>query len=342
MSVTNVPGPLVQRGSTCGNSLRLFKAPFQPPPGAQPSPRIILQLLPIVNAYEVNAEPGTYNITGQAATLVKTSILVATAGAYTLTGAAATITKGFFTLAAPGTYTLTGAAATLIAARSQVATAGVYNVTGVAASTLKGFFALAAPGAYTLTGVAASTLKGFFALAVPGVYTITGAAATLTATRSLTASVGAYALTGAAATISRSFSLSLDAGALILTGAVADITKAGVAATVRASGFVRRPFARVITRRRARLMVTSDVELGVRAELIATVRAQPRVGLMVLAVLGEARLTTSVVPQNRRQIAFHAGLSWVPRVRGELVINAQRADHWLCAALGLVGVEDLR
>jgi len=81
-------------------------------------------------AVELNAEPGSYSISGAAATLLTGRVINAGAGAYIISGSAATLTHDFLMVASPGTYVLSGSAATLLATRLLNAGSGAYTITG--------------------------------------------------------------------------------------------------------------------------------------------------------------------------------------------------------------------
>lgn len=109
--------------------------------------------------------------------------LTADPGSYTVTGAAATILTARVMEALAGSYVLTGAAATLLAARLLTLDAGTYTLSGVDATLLSGRMLTADAGAYVLTGAAAElvfgALGGAFSLSLdPGIYAIVGKSAT--------------------------------------------------------------------------------------------------------------------------------------------------------------------
>ena len=128
---------------------------------------------------ELSADPGSYAVTGVAASTVRGYVLDAQPGAYTVTGTAATTVRAFPLDAQPGAYTITGTAATTVRASVVDAQPGAYAITGVAATLPKEFPLNAQPGAYTITGTAASTVRGYVLDAQPGAYALTGVDATL-------------------------------------------------------------------------------------------------------------------------------------------------------------------
>jgi hypothetical protein len=140
---------------------------------------------------------GSYVLTGIAATLAKTKILVATAGSYALTGVAATLKSARHLLTGVGTYSVTGIAATIHKNwQPLVATAGSYALTGVAASLTSTRHLVATAGSYALTGVSAILKSARHLTAAPGSYVLTGVAIAMQKFLHLNAAVGSYTLTG--------------------------------------------------------------------------------------------------------------------------------------------------
>lgn len=212
-------------------------------------------------AFELNAEPGSYAVTGAAANMGIG--VIASPGSYALTGAAATLEHGYPMNAEPGSYAVTGQPATLTGALLMNAAPGSYVITGQGVNFGLGMnagpgsygitgqpvnFALgftAAPGSYAITGQPANfgiamnagpgsyTLTGFDAtlsfsgadpftlVADPGSYAITGASATLAAGYQFNAQAGSYAISGAAAALSAGFATNAEPGSYAITGAPA-------------------------------------------------------------------------------------------------------------------------
>ena len=110
--------------------------------------------------YTLTAAQGSFTLSGQAATILKSNVLTAEAGSLALNGQAATITyapAGSYTLtAAAGAFTLSGQAATILKSKVVLVSAGAFSVSGQAAT-----ITWAPLGAYTLTAAAgAFTLAG--------------------------------------------------------------------------------------------------------------------------------------------------------------------------------------
>lgn len=190
-------------------------------------------------AYEINAEPGSYAVTGSAATLLHHRLLSADPGSYAVTGAEAILARGRFLVADPGAYAVTGAEATLIytpaGAYELTCEAGTYAITGADAMLLVGRALSADPGAYSVTGTDAALLAGRVLHAEPGSYTLTGSEAALLVGRVLAALAGDYALTGADATLTYTpatgaYELVCAPGSYAVTGADASLVMGRVLA----------------------------------------------------------------------------------------------------------------
>ena len=83
-------------------------------------------------AYSITAEGGNYTETGQAVSLLKSSLLGIGVGTYTETGQTASLLKDSKIPIGTGSYTLTGKVASLLRSIRISAIAGSYNITGKA------------------------------------------------------------------------------------------------------------------------------------------------------------------------------------------------------------------
>jgi hypothetical protein len=159
----------------------------------------------VARQISINAASGTYALTGFATTTVATRVINAATGAFAITGTAATTAAGRLFNAEPGTYTLTGVAATLTQATPGAyvisADPGSYALTGTAATVVSTRVLSADPATYAISGVAASVGRTPELNAQPGSYTLTGVAATFVTTRMISADPGSYAITGTSATL---------------------------------------------------------------------------------------------------------------------------------------------
>ena len=180
-------------------------------------------------AFSINADPGSYALTGSAGAPVAGRQVPASPGSYALTGAVAGVPAGRVVLAAPGSYLLTGSAAQLVAGRMISAAPGAYAITGFAAALEAGvgFSITADPGAYAITGFAAKTVAARTAVAAPGSYSITGISAQVVAGRAVTATTGSYAISGFPAVVA--------AGRMVVA-APGSYSVSGIAAVLLAAG----------------------------------------------------------------------------------------------------------
>lgn len=179
-------------------------------------------------AYSLDCQPGSYTVTGTAASPVAARALSASPGSYAVTGSSARPVAARLINASPGTYAITGTAALPVADRLLSASPGSYTLTGVAvgftAATAGSFVLAAEPGSYAVTGVAASPVATRVFNASPGAYSITGSATGVVAGRAINASPGSYVLTGSAALPVASRLLSATPGSYTLSGAAVTFT----------------------------------------------------------------------------------------------------------------------
>jgi hypothetical protein len=179
--------------------------------------------------YPITANSGTYALTGQSATIVKTRLITANNGTYALTGQSATIVKTRLITANNGTYALTGQSATITKTRLITANNGTYALTGRTATITytspTAYVITANNGTYALTGQSATITKTRLITANNGTYALTGRSATITKTRLITANNGTYSLTGQSATIAKTRLITANNGTYALTGQSATISK---------------------------------------------------------------------------------------------------------------------
>jgi len=142
----------------------------------------------------IDAQPGSYSVSGVAAVAQRAITIVALAGSLALSGFAADTQRAIAIDAQPGSYALSGAASG--ADFGFPANSGAYVVTGAAATTARDKTSNAEPGSYALTGAASGADLGFSAGS--GAYAVTGAAATTQRNVSTNAAPGSYVLAGVA------------------------------------------------------------------------------------------------------------------------------------------------
>lgn len=185
----------------------------------------------------VEAEAGTYVVTGLAAGFARAHVLEAAAGDYNLAGLAAVTSRGALLTAEAGAYVLTGNPAETFWDRLLTAEAGAYALTGLDADLLTKLIAepgvylldglevatlwdralIAALGDYTLTGLAAETAPAFGIVAAPGSYLLTGLDAELRHFK-VAAELGLYTIDGLDAGLSYNRFMAVDAGAYVVSG----------------------------------------------------------------------------------------------------------------------------
>jgi len=214
-----------------------------------------------LGVFFLNADPGSYSITGIAANLIADHLLGANPGTYVITGIAADLLAGRILSADIGSYSLSGIAASLIADRLLNADPGVYTLTGIAADILADRIISADPGVYVVSGVEASVIfvklygarqprllhpgrgvsglgrffksprsveipsafGAFILIAEPGSYSITGVDTNLLADRLLNADLGSYSITGALADLLAGRMLNAEPGSYTVVGVLADL-----------------------------------------------------------------------------------------------------------------------
>lgn len=194
--------------------------------------QVLMPSLPVLgnpNSGLVNktlaADPGSYALTGTAATLKVGRAVAAAAGSYSLSGTAATLRRNLPLIAGAGSYSLTGAAATLKHGWVVAAGAGSYALSGSAATLKNGKTLSAGIGSYALSGSAASLLHTYRVTALAGSYSLSGTAANLKVGKAVAAAAGSYALTGQAATLRLAKLVAAGVGSYSLTGSDATLTK---------------------------------------------------------------------------------------------------------------------
>jgi len=159
-------------------------------------------------AYEIDADGGTYALTGVSANLERGRIVAANSGSYSLVGTASNIERGYEIAAVTGAYTLSGSNAALE----------------------RGFRIAATGVSYTLTGTGADLIHegtgGYTLAAEVGIYTLFGSTAGLVHDRMLTGGAGAYALSGQTTGLMRNRIVSANSGSYSLIGFDAGLTHA--------------------------------------------------------------------------------------------------------------------
>lgn len=185
----------------------------------------LMTITAIGGIFSINAGPGSYSITGIAASIIAQRMINAAFGSYSLSGIAASLVSGKIVNAALGSYSITGIAASLLVARLINAGLGSYSVSGFSASLLANRLINAVPGVYNISGIDATfvyvPITGFEIDAQSGTYDLTGLNANLLADRLLVLDPGTYNLSGIAAFISADKFINAEPGTYTLIGSVA-------------------------------------------------------------------------------------------------------------------------
>ncbi|HEY0751896.1 MAG TPA: hypothetical protein VGD26_12115 [Chitinophagaceae bacterium] len=138
---------------------------------------------PTLNHYTLDALPGSFTLTGQAAELAKGFVIAADAGTFTITGNAADLLYNPVLDAVGGSFTITGNPVdlTVSSGLSIDALGGVLTMTGQSADLLVGRVLQAESGSFTVVGNITTFLRGIVLQAVSGIFTLTGRPAILIA-----------------------------------------------------------------------------------------------------------------------------------------------------------------
>ena len=154
--------------------------------------------------YPLTFETGTFNLTGNATTLLRTGLLRVRRQRFYLTGNAVTFFSG----------------------QSFTAASGSFALTGVAASLFKPDYALIGGGnTGTTTGNNGTLSINFYITAITRAYVLTGRAATLKAARKLTATTATFTLTLNAATLRKTNKLLAVKATFVLTRVAASLLR---------------------------------------------------------------------------------------------------------------------
>lgn len=163
----------------------------------------------------LNAETGTFSLTGNAATLSATRVLNSAFGSYAISGSPATLQAVRLLNSSSGAYSVTGVAATLTytpASRVLDAASASYSLTGAAASLAVSRNLNLQSGSYSLTGSAATLARTLTLLASPASFVVAGSGCSLLVTRNVNLVNGTYTISGAAATVGRQITLNAGFG----------------------------------------------------------------------------------------------------------------------------------
>jgi hypothetical protein len=175
--------------------------------------------------YTLTASAGSYALSGQSATLLRSKLVIGSAGAYALSGQAVTVLRSKSLGASAGAYALTGQSANLLKSKLVTASSGSYLLTGRSATLLRTKLLSASAGAYSLTGQATTLLRARLIAASPGSYVVSGRSAVITyvptgtpANYTLSALAGSYNVAGQSASLLRSRQIAASPGSYGASG----------------------------------------------------------------------------------------------------------------------------
>jgi hypothetical protein len=173
--------------------------------------------------YSMDADAGSFALTGVAAALLHAAILPASAGTFVETGNAAGLNVGRVVSAEVGVFTETGIDAILQREYVLASAVGSFSLSGQTVGLEADRILPAEVGAFTLSGQSASLSKGVSFPVEVGTFTLTGQDAAFSLTRVLGAGVGNFSLTGQAAGLTAGKSLSASPGSFALSGVDASL-----------------------------------------------------------------------------------------------------------------------
>jgi hypothetical protein len=189
----------------------------------------VIAVRPAPAQISLDAQPGSFAVSDAAsqATVVADRAVSAAPGSFAMTGLAASVPADRVVAADPGAYVFSGADAAIVAGRALDAGLGAYAVSGFAADLLftpggpTGFEIDAQPGSFVLSGFVAAAIADRVVNAVPGSYAVVGSDAALLAARMIAADLGAYAIAGSPASVVAGRALGAVPGAYVVAGPAA-------------------------------------------------------------------------------------------------------------------------
>lgn len=268
-------------------------------------------------AYSIDAQPGSFTVTGVAATPNRGVSFDAASGSYSITGAAAGLGRSYTLSADPGSYVVTGVLTGLPKSVVIDAVPGNYAITGFQTQLARSLMFSADPGSYAITGFETQLPVARVLAALAGSYAITGSDAGMSLARVMAADPGSYTITGFAADLvytvpgTTAYELNAEPGSYTLTGLDAGLPRALVlsvdpasyAVTGQATGL---PIARVMAADPGSYVITGDLAEFVRDLVLS---ADPGSYAITGAVAGLVP-PASEAPQgsNRRVIHIRFGI----------------------------------
>lgn len=169
-------------------------------------------------SFSVDAEAGSYSISGQDAGLELGAAVDAESGSYSVSGQDANLEHAALVGAEAGSYVVTGSDAGALFSAAVAAESGSYVIVGSDASTLLSAIVTADVGSYSIGGQDAALSLSAVLAAESGLYGISGADADLRYSILIDAEAGSYAYTGTDAGMRHDASLVAEAGSYVISG----------------------------------------------------------------------------------------------------------------------------
>jgi hypothetical protein len=172
----------------------------------------------------LDADPGSYAITGTDANLEQGYEVPADAGSFSLTGTDAALEQGYEIATDAGSYIITGIDASLYSGNTLITDAGSYSISGVNTSLLVGRQIDTDIGSYAITGTDAAIEQGYEVPCDPGSYSVTGQDASFVEGFGFAADSGSYLVTGVSALLLKQWEVAAAVGTYTVTGTDANLT----------------------------------------------------------------------------------------------------------------------
>ena len=175
--------------------------------------------------FPIEAETGSFALTGQDVNFSRTRKALANTGALTLAGVPNNLAYGRKLIAAPTSYTLTASNAGLMKGFTATTPTAIYTLTGPDVKFRRTYNSPMNAGAMSLTGIAARLARLFTMAAAPRAHTLTGVPLTLRQGHNLTAVTSSYTLTGIAVDLDKDAKVIAQSGSFVLSGVNASMIR---------------------------------------------------------------------------------------------------------------------
>jgi hypothetical protein len=178
--------------------------------------------------YEVVAATTSFSLSGTDAAIKHDKKIAAATTSFGLSGTAAVLKRGIRVAADPGAYELTGTAATLttVALKILSAGAGSFSLTGTVTGIKRTYCAKPDSGSYLLAGSVTALRMGYKLPAASSSFSLTGTTAALRHVVSMGAASASFAVTGTAVGFKRTYCAKADTASFSLAGTAAALKRA--------------------------------------------------------------------------------------------------------------------